>query len=178
MTKLSLSGKERLLANLHQHNQIRAQRTVDLTRQAIARLKADGQKVTLIAVSAATRALDERGKGLAPNTILRNAEARELFHQESESYQARQRRAGKKRSRRSHFRSRVTANSSVDCRGLSASDLVQIIEQLKQTVLDLRTRQAKLEADRDAVRQWCDELQQQNIRQLAELTSLQRQTLI
>jgi len=147
---------------------------VQLTRQAIAKLKADGQKITLIAVSAATRALDEGGKGLAPNTILRNAQARDLFHQQSESYQERQQRVGKAKRRRSRLR--VCTKLSADYRGLRASDLVQIIEQLKLTVLELQTRQTKLEADRDAMHQCCVELKQQNIRQLAALTSLKKTT--
>lgn len=127
-----------------------------------------------MAVSAATRALDEGGKGLAPNTILRNAEAREFFHQQSESYQERQQRAGKAKRRRS--RPRVCAKLSADYRGLRASDLVQIIEQLKQTLHELETRQTKLEADRDVMRQCCTELQQQNVRQLAALTSQKKTT--
>ncbi len=174
-TKLSLTGKDEPSATLRQHNQIRAQRTVELTRQAIAKLKGEGQKVTLVAIAEATRGLDESGKGLVPNTILRNVEARELFHEQSESYQARRERAQKVKRRRSDARSRTDPNQGAEYRGLRPSDLIQIINQLKATVRELVARQDKLQAERTALRDCCNELREQNTRQLAALTKLQMQ---
>lgn len=143
---------------------------MELTRQAITKLKTAGQKITLIAVSEATRALDESGKGLSPNTILRNSEARELFHQQSASYQQRQQRLGKVKRRRSRFHN--ISNLGAEYRGLRPSELIEIIVQLKQTITELQARETKLQAERDAVNQCCEELRQQNIRQLASLTKL------
>jgi hypothetical protein len=174
MAKLSLGGKERVRTQFHQHNQVRAQRTVQLTRQAIAQLKLAGAKITLAAVAEATRAFDELGKGLAPNTILRNAEACELFHQSSESYQHRRQQQSKATRRRS--RMRLRSNASAAYRGLRTADLIQIIEQLKQTMAELQAQLSVLQTERDAARQFADDLQQQNIRQLAALTSVKKTT--
>ena len=170
MPKLLLTEKESVLAAFSRHNQARFQRTIDLTRQAITRLKAAGQKVTLAGVSEATRSLDDSGKGLSPNTILRNVEARELFHQESADYQQRRKQIGKIKRRRSRVRD--ISNLALEYRGLRTSELLEIIVQLKQTNAELQTRQTKLQADRDAIHQCCEELLQQNIRQLATLTQL------
>ncbi len=173
MRQLSPTGKDRVPAAFHQHNQVRARRTADLTRRAIARLKAEGRKITLTAIAQATRAVDESGQGLTAKTILRNPEARELFHQQSTGYQMRQERVGKIKHRRS--RPRDLANPGTEYHGLRSSDLIAIIGQLKQTIGELQVQQTKLQAERDATNQKCTALQEQNTRQLAALTTLQQQ---
>lgn len=172
MTKMSSAENESVVIAFNQHNQARSQRTVQLTRQAIAKLKAAGQKITLSAVSEATRVFDESGKGLAPNTILRNLEARELFHQESPSYRQRQQRLGKIKRRRS--RSGAISKPHAEYRGLPPSDLVQIIERLNQSVAKLQEQLSKHQAERDVAYRCCARLQQQNVRQLAALTILKQ----
>lgn len=97
-------------------------------------------------------------------------EARELFHQESADYQQRRKQIGKIKRRRSRVRD--ISNLALEYRGLRTSELLEIIVQLKQTNAELQTRQTKLQADRDAIHQCCEELRQQNIRQLAALTQL------
>lgn len=124
----------------------------------------------MLAISEATRSLNDSGKGLSPNTILRNAQARELFHQESVDYQQRRQRIGKVKHRRARVRD--LSNLVLEYRGLRTSELIEIIVQLKQTNAELQTRQTKLQAERDAINQFCEELRQQNTRQLATLTHL------
>ena len=169
-----MTQKPSALIAFNQHNQVASERTVELTRRAIAHLKTAGQKITLTAVSEATRAFDNSGKGLAPNTILRNLQARELFHEQSENFQRRQRHLGKLNHRRP--RSRGISNVSAEYRGLRTSDLVQIIERLNQRVAKLQEQLSAFQAERDAAHRRCDELEQQNIRQLAELTNLKTAT--
>lgn len=138
-------------------------------------MKTAGQKITLAAVSQATREFDTSGNGLAPNTVLRNPEARELFHEQSESYQRRQQQLGKRQRRRP--RSRSISNARAEYRGLRTSDLLQIIERLNQRITKLQEQHAEQQAERDAARQRYGELEKQNIRQLAELTHLKNAKL-
>lgn len=166
MPKLS-PKKDHVPAAFCQKNQARAQRTVDLTRQAITRLKAEGRQVTLAALAEATRKVDESGQGVASRTILRNPDARELFHQQSAGYQTHQEHVNKIKRRRSH-----SSDVAADYRGLRPSDLIAIIGQLQQTIAELRTQQSKLQAERDATNQNCQALREQNTRQLAALTNL------
>jgi hypothetical protein len=154
-----------------QHNQAQFRRTVALTEQALARLQAAGQPVTLARLAEATRVLDERGKGLTAVTILRNPQARELFHQHSPVYQQRQQRA--QQVSRQHSGPRLAADARAAYRGLRAAELIQMIEDLKQALAGARTQQAKLQVERDEACRVRDEALRQNARQLAALTKSQ-----
>jgi hypothetical protein len=141
-----------------------------LTREAIAQLEENQQTVTLIAIVEATRVLDDEEKGLAPKTILRNPEAAELFHQHSPAYQERQRKAKKAKRKRSKVQSDVQAAY----RGLHRSDLIQMVEDLKQQNAEMKAQMEKLQTERDDAYQLRDEALEHNARQLAALTKVQR----
>jgi hypothetical protein len=155
----------------NQYNLKQFERTIRLTRLAIAKLEREQREVTLSAVAEVTRAVDSErnGKGITAATILRNPKARELFHEHSPAYQERQRlsaRAKRKRSRR------PTADVRAAYRGLRASDLIGLVEDLKQTVTRLQAEHVQLQTQRDEAYRQRDEALQQNARQLAALTQL------
>jgi len=164
---------ERVPVAFHQHNYEKFQRTVRLTEQAIAHLERNGKPVTLAAIVEATRTFDEQGKGITPITILRNPQARDLFRQHSPAYQQRQQCV--KRTKRKHGQGKVGPDERVAYRGFRTSDLIRMIEDLKQTVTDAKTQQSKLQSARDEAYQLRDEVLQQNTRQLAALTNMQKQ---
>jgi hypothetical protein len=170
MPNLQLVVTEHVLTVFRQHNRAQSQRTVELTRRAIAKLEAEGQRVTLSALTAATRAVDTEQKGLAAKTILRNAEACALFHQHSSAYQQRQARAPRVKRRRSC--PHLSADTRAIYRGLRTTDLIQMIEASKQSITEMKKDQARLQAERDEAYRQRDEALQQNVRQLAVLTEL------
>ncbi len=153
-----------------EQNRRRAERTVALTQRAIAKLEADGEKVTLSALVEASRTLDEEGKGLAAKTIVRNAESRKIFHQHSPAYQQRQQQRTRVARRRSPHSKDLGAHAAY--RGLHAADLIAIVEELKQQVAQLKLEHAKLEEARDEACRLRDEALQQNRIQLGALTRL------
>lgn len=159
-------------AVLRQHNQTRFQRTVQLTQQAIAALEAQGQAITLMALAAATRTLDESGQGITAKSILHNPEACALFHQHSPAYQERQRRV--KPGKRPRGRPRVENELRIKYRGLHVSDLIRMVETLQSELADLKSQQAKLEATCAEALRVRDEALQENVRQLAMLTAQQK----
>jgi hypothetical protein len=144
----------------------RFERTVELTRKAIAKLQSQGRTVTLVALAELTREFDPKGKGLQPNTILRNPQAAELFRKESPAYQMRQHKAKNAKRRLLKPSSDVRALY----RGLRPVDLVAMIEDLKKQTTELKTQQEKLRTERDEAYQLRDQALQQNTRQLAALT--------
>jgi hypothetical protein len=154
-----------------QHNQAQFRRTVTLTEHAITQLENAGKPVTLARLAETTRALDERGKGLTAVTILRNPQARELFHRHSPAYLQRQQQA--RRIARRPSRRRLAADTRATYRGLRAADLIRMIEDLKQALDDARTQQAKLRVERDEAYHVRDEALRQNAGQLAALTKSQ-----
>ena len=170
MPNVSPDGHSHVPVAFHQHNEDRYQRTIQVTQKAIANLEGEGQTVTLVGVVEATRAFDERGKGLSPATILRNPEARELFHQHSSAYQQRQQQTVRVRRKRSQS-SAITDVRTV-YRGLRTADLIQVIEDLKPALADARNQQAQLQVERDKAYRLRDEVLQQNAQQLAALTQL------
>ncbi len=172
MTKLQSSTAKSISA-FQKHNQVQSERTMTLTRQAIARLEAESQKITLLTLVQATRAVDEQGKGLAIKTILRNASARELFHQHSVSYQQRQQQS--KRLKRKRSRLALDAETRAAYRGLRTSDLICMVEELKQRIATLETQQSKLQTERDEAYRLRDNALRQNTAQLAALTQMKEQ---
>jgi hypothetical protein len=152
--------------SFRQYCRTRFDRTVALTQKAIAALQAQGQPVTLDALSGATRAFDTKGKGLSANTILRNPQAAELFRQHSSTYQERIQKA-KKASRK---RPKPSSEVRTTYRGLRPTELIQMIEDLKTQIVDLQAQRAKLEIQRDETYRLRDQALQQNTRQLAMLT--------
>ena len=149
-----------------QHRRAAFDRTVQLTHKAIAQLQAHGQTVTLSALSEATRAFDEKGKGLEPNTILRNSKAAELFRQQSPAYQQRQENARKAKRKRSP----VNANVRATYRGLRSVEFIALVEDLKKQIVVLKAQQEHLQVERDEAYRLRDQALQQNTRQLAMLT--------
>ncbi len=155
-------------APLNAYNRTQSERTLRLTRLAIAQLEREHRTVTLAAVVEATRSVDpdRDEKGITATTILRNPEARALFHEHSPAYQERQQRLARVRRKRSRP---VTDKTRAEYRGLKATELIALVEELKQTVTTLKQEQVKLKAERDAAYQLRDEALQQNTRQLAAL---------
>jgi hypothetical protein len=170
MTSKPRTKKKEVPAAFRHYNETKYQRTVRLTRQAIAKLQADQQKVTLAAIAAATRTVDETGKGITTTTILRNSEAAALFRQHSPAYQARQ------QAKSAASQPEVKEQIPVAYRGLSSTDLIQKIEKLKKQVANLKTQRNKLKVERDEAYRLRDEALQQNTQQLARLTQLMNQT--
>jgi hypothetical protein len=153
----------------HQHRRAAFERTVQLTQKAIAKLQAQGQTVTLSALSEATRAFDENGKGLEPNTILRNPEAAKLFRQQSPAYRQRQEKTRKAKRKRPQVHSEVQATY----RGLRSVEFIAMIEDLKTQIVALKAQQERLQVERDEAYRLRDQALHQNTRQLAILTQVQ-----
>ena len=168
MPKTSSANKKVPPTAFNQYSREKFERTVQLTRKAIAKLEAEGQTVTLESVCEVTREFDERDKGIRPITILRNPEAAELFRQHSPAYRARQQKAGKAKRKRSKINSDILTTY----RGLRAPDLIQMIEYLKAQIAEMKVQQDKLKTERDEAYRLRDEALQQNTRQLATLTKL------
>lgn len=168
MPKPPSSKKKERPAAFRQYNETSSNRTVRLTRQAVAVLQAKKQTVTLAAIAETTRTLDETGHGLTPTTILRNPEAAHLFRQHSPAYQAKQ------QARLAQPASEAPIPAAY--RGMSSAELVQMIEVLKKQAADLKTQRDKLKAERDEAYRLRDEALQQNTHQLAALTRLMNQT--
>ncbi len=165
MAKTSSVKKRVLPEAFREHRRAAFERTVELTQKALTKLQAQDQPVTLIALSEATRAFDETGKGLEPNTILRNPKAAELCRQQSPAYQARQHRARK--AKRQH--PKVSSDVRATYRGLRPAELVQMVEDLKVQNVQLKTQQKRLQVERDEAYRLRDQALQQNTRQLATL---------
>lgn len=166
MVKISSAQKRVPPAAFSEHRHSAFVRTVQLTQKAIAKLQAQGQTVTLSALSEATQTLDESGKGLEPNTILRNPEAAELFRQQSPAYQQRQERARKAKRKRPKASSDVRATY----RGLRPAELMAMVEDLKTQIVALKAQQARLQGEREEAYRLRDQALQQNARQLVTLT--------
>lgn len=175
MPKPSPTPKRMPPPALRQYYQDQFQRTVQLTEGAIAQLEAVGETVTLEALCAQTRRIDEQGKGLKPMTVLRNPKAAELFHQHSPAYLARQQRVRKVQRNRSKAKPSSTTTSRY--RGLRAADLIQIIEALQTQIGELKAQQEKCKAERNEAYHLRDEALQQNARQLVALTEMRREAL-
>ena len=170
MTKTSSNHKRIIPDAFNQYRRATFERTVRLTEKAIAKLKAEGKAVTLAGVCEATREFDERGKGLRPNSILRNPKAAELFHQHSPAYQERQQKVQK--AKRKRAKATINSEARATYRGLRASDLIQMVEDLKVQIAELKTQHEKLKTERDEAYHLRDEALQHNTRQLAALRKL------
>ena len=166
MAKASFTKKHVPPVAFSEHRRTAFERTVQLTQKAISQLQAQGKTVTLSAVSEATRAFDDKGKGLEPNTILRNPKAAALFRQQSPAYQQRQTKTRQAKRKRPTIDSKVRATY----RGLRPTDLIAMIEDLKTQIVALKAQQQHLQVDRDKAHRLCDQALQQNTRQLAMLT--------
>jgi len=170
MTNTPLTKKKEVPTAFRQYNETKYQRTLRLTRQAIAKLQADNQKVTLATITEVTREVDETGKGITSMTILRNPEAAALFRQHSPAYQAKQQ--GRPASSQSESEEQIP----VTYRGLNATDLIRRIENLKKQIAKLKKERNKLKVERDEAYRQRDEALRQNTQQLARLTQLMNQT--
>lgn len=166
MSKTSFAKKHVPPVAFGEHRRTAFARTVQLTQKALTQLQAQGQTVTLSAVSEATRAFDEKGQGLEANTILRNPEAAALFRQQSPAYQRRQARARQAKRKRPRIDSDVRATY----RGLRPTELIAMIEDLKTQVVAFKAQQERLRVERDEAYRLRDQALQQNTRQLATLT--------
>ncbi len=165
MAKTSFAKKRVPPAAFSEHRRTAFARTVQLTQKALAQLQAQGQTVTLSAVSEATRAFDQNGKGLESNTILRNPEAAELFRQQSPAYQRRQERARKAKRKRP----KIDSDVRTTYRGLRPTELIAMVEDLKTQIVALKVQQTRLQGEREEAYQVRDQALQQNTRQLATL---------
>ena len=165
MTKPSTIKRVRPAA-FGRYCQTRFERTVELTWKAIAKLQTKGRTVTLVALAEATHEFDPKGKGLQPNTILRNPQAAEFFRKASPAYQVRQHKA------RNAKRKQPKPSSDVRAlyRGLRPVDLIAMIEDLKKQIAELKSQQEKLRTEREEANRLRDQALQQNTRQLAALT--------
>jgi hypothetical protein len=166
MAKMSFAKKRVLPEAFREHRRAEFERTIQLTQKAITKLQVQSQTVTLVALSEATRTFDEKGKGLSPNTILRNPKAAELFRQHSRAYQARQQKIRNVKRKRP----RVSSEVQAAYRGLRSADLVQMIETLKAQIAELKTQQTQLQTERDGAYRLRDQALQLNARQLGALT--------
>jgi hypothetical protein len=166
MVKICSAKKRVPPEAFNQHRRAAFERTVQLTQKAIAQLQAQGQTVTLSTLSEATRAFDENGKGLEPNTILRNPQAAELFRQQSPAYRQRQEKVRK--AKRKH--SRVNSDVRATYRGLRSAEFIAMIEDLKTQIVALKAQQERLQVERDEAYRLRNQVLQQNTRQLAVLT--------
>ena len=72
---------------LQAHYQARRQRTVNLVKATIDRLKEEGLDVTIEAICRVSKDIDPEGKGIKKAGVLGNAEAHRYYQQQSPSYQ-------------------------------------------------------------------------------------------
>src|SRR5712692_9085483 len=73
---------------LKRYHEARQQRTVDIVIATVDHLLADGQAVTLEAISTRSREVDPEGKGIKKAGILGNAEAHAYYRKHSVTYQS------------------------------------------------------------------------------------------
>jgi hypothetical protein len=156
---------ERLL----KRNQEQRERVLFLTKLAIKVLEEKGDPVTLCAVTEMTRSLDSHGKGITAKTLLRNEDAAAYFREHSPAYHARH---PKERSRKGPRRTSTSAVISSYC-GLRTPDFIQILEEQKAQIAELKQHISQLEEQRKRAYQLRDEALELNARQLAVLTRLQ-----
>jgi hypothetical protein len=168
MADSAVDPKRAIPEAFNQYRRDAFERTVRLTEKAIAKLKAADTPVTLAKVCEATREFDEHGKGLQPVTILRNPQAAELFHQHSPAYQERHRKTQK--AKRKRAKTRTSSEARLAYRGLRAPDLIQIAEELRAQIIQLKTLQEKSRSERDEAYRCRDEALEQNAKLLAALT--------
>lgn len=71
---------------LKENDKKRQQRSLELGKQAIHRLVANGTAVTLSAIQTASKEIDPAGKGIHPNTVKTNPELFECYKQYSHTY--------------------------------------------------------------------------------------------
>ena len=166
MPKTSSPQKRVPPETFKQYNQTQYERVVQLTQAAIAKLEDKHQPVTLTEIAGTTRSLDSAGKGISTRTILRNSDAVALFRQHSPAYQARQQKTKKAKRKRVM----VKGETRSTYRGLRSSDLIQIVEDLKQQNAELKAQLDRYRADREAAYQVRDEALQHNARLVASLT--------
>ncbi len=166
MTKTSSTKKRVPPEAFREHRRTAFARTVQMTPKVIAQLQAQGQTVTLSALSEATQAFDQNGKELEPNTILRNPESAKLFRQHSPACQACQHKA------RSAKRKCPKANPDAQATycGLRSAEFIVMVEELKTPIVALKAQQERLRVERNEAYQLRDQALQQNARQLATLT--------
>lgn len=162
--------KKQVPTTFRQYNETQFRRTVRLTRQAIAKLRADNRTVTLAAIAATTQTVDDTGKGLTATTILRNPEAAALFRRHSPACQVRQQTGS------ANSPAETEAQIPTAYRGLSSTALIERIEKLKKQTTALKAKQRQLKAERDEAYRLRDEVLRQNTRQLAMLTRLMSQS--
>lgn len=174
MSKLATVGIETVSDPFRRYNDARAQRTFQLTEQAITQLQATKQKVTLASITAMTTTLDGQGKGLTSATILRNPRSRELFQKHSPGFQARQKQM--RRIKRKHGRTNVSVELRTTYGGLRIPELIRLAEDLKQQISELKARTAKLQEERNEAYRQRDAALLQNAKQLAALTQVQTQS--
>jgi hypothetical protein len=174
MSKMLATNRRHPPEAFSQYSRARFERTVQLTEKAIAKLEAQSQTVTLMAVCEATREFDADGKGLQPNTILRNSAAADLFRQHSPAYQARQRQATRVKRKRPKIMTHADVRAQY--RGLRISDLIQLVEDLKAQLMELKSQQERLRTERDEAYRLREQALQQNTRQLIALAKLTPRT--
>ncbi len=151
---------------LQQRNQALFRRTVALTTAAIEEVEAEGGKVTLANVAAATRGLDAQGRGISQTTIVRNPEALAIFRQHSPAYQ-------KKLARKARQSQNKPSQPVVDqYQTCDRMDLLRMIEALQVENARLKARLSELQTERDTAYHLRDEALQQNTLQLAKLAEL------
>jgi hypothetical protein len=170
MSKMPSISQRNPPESFRQYSRTRFERTVQLTDKAIAKLEAQSQTVTLMAVCEATREFDREGKGLQPNTILRNSDAAGLFRQHSPAYQARQQQV--KRAKRKQTKAITRADVRPQYQGLRTADLIRLVEDLKTQLTELQGQKERLQIERDEAYRLREQALQQNTRQLIALTKL------
>ena len=149
---------------LQQRNRELFRRTVALTEAAIGKLEAEGQKVTLANVAAATGDIDTKGRGISPTTIVRNPDALAIFRQHSPAYH-------RKLARKTRP-NKPSPTLADKYQNYDRLDLLRMIEALQADNIRLKAQVSAVQIERDTAYRLRDEALAQNARQLAKLAEL------
>jgi hypothetical protein len=149
---------------LQERNRELFRRTVALTAAAIDKLEAEGQKVTLANVAAATLDIDTKGRGISPTTIVRNPDALAIFRQHSPA-------CHRKLARKTH-QNKLSLAMADKYQNYDRLDLLRMIEALQADNIRLKAQVSAVQIERDTAYRLRDEALAQNARQLAKLAEL------
>ena len=136
-------------AQLRQHANERADRTVERLRAGIAALRASNQKITAESIKQITRELEPGFAGLSFQVIRRNPRAYALYREAADAFSSRAPAQGERTPRRQRLRRRRAPRSAYDpLQRLDKADLVRRIRTLEQELEQERTARAALAYDR------------------------------
>jgi hypothetical protein len=156
----------KIAPEIQKRNRLMYQRTLQLTRDSIAKLESEGKRVTLNTIIETSRGLETSGKGIScAKTILHNAEAVDLFHQHSPAYHKRQQFVKKVKRKRTP----IKKDLRTEYKGLISSDWIMLVEDMKHQIKELKNQIEIIKSERDKAYKIRNEALQINTRLVVQL---------